>query len=934
MPTDDKRELPSRAGPTRREFLKESALGSVFVLLSPQIASPAPSDNQRELASGWNIISAREISARDQDVSTPSYRALHWHPIRRMPSTVLQSLQDAGVYKDLYVGMNLTEKAPPDLWKQDWWYRVEFDAPEAEVYSLIFNGINYRADVWLNGYLIADKSHVVGMYNSFEFIVSKYIRSGEKNILAVKVTPERKIPAENGVELADSWLDWINWKYIGIPDPNLQKLRGDGLSCVPDRNAGVWKRVFLSATGKVLIRNAYVVTNLPLPATSPASLTVYCDLRNGASSPVSGMLHGTITRRGKPTISFHQNVALAGDETKEVVFTSSDYPGLMVENPDLWWPYEWGDPALYDLTLRFIAGGRASDSSTIHFGIRKVTQHRDSDNQFPKVGTGGNFYLQVNGKDFLVRGACYTPDLLFKNDPNHDRAIIQYTKDMGMNMLRWELKIADDTMLDRADREGIPVMQGWMCCMQWEMWKQWDVEDHWVALASLRARIHNLRSHAAAFIWADGSDGRPPDAVRDEYHKVLKELHWQNAVVDTVSNYKKDAEGRTLWDGIHMLGPYSWRPPYYWFNGEFPAAQGSCAEQGDNESIPPFESLKKFIPADKLWPINEYWYYHAGANRGNSTLGTIRKVVEQRYGAPAGAEDFCKKAQLAHYENTRAQFEGFAANGWATHKMTLYWMLNSHWPSFFGHLIDYYLKPGGAYFGAKRGLRPLNLVFDYYAAGDRQTANIYLVNQTLETHRGLKGSVTIYDLGGKVKFSRTLTDDSLGPLDRKQALTIPRIAGITSTYFVRCQLANPSGKVIVDNVYWQSTMDDALANPSRDVAFTLDQSSWANFTALNTMAQAELEMSSEIHWAGEETRATITLRNPSSQIAFFVRAEVCKGQGGDEVLPVIYEDNYITLFPHEERTLWARFRTSDLGGSKPYLRVEGYNVARRVKALT
>lgn len=924
--------LPPK-GPNRREFLKESALGSVFVMLAPQFASPSPSGDQRELATGWKISSAREVSAPDEDVSKPSFDASRWHPIRRMPATVLQALEDAGVYQDLYVGMNLTEKPPRDLWQQDWWYRTEFDAPEAEVHSLIFNGINYRADVWLNGHLIADKTHVVGMYNSFEFIVSGVIRPGGKNVLAVKVTPERKIPAENGVELADSWLDWINWKYIGYPDPALQRLRGDGLSFVPDRNAGVWKRVFLSATGKVMVRNPYVVTDLPLPAVSPASLTVYCDLRNGTSSPVSGTLHGTISRPGKPAISFSQNVTLAGNETKEVAFAPSDYPGLTVRNPDLWWPYEWGEPALYQLTLRFSEGGRASDSSTTHFGIRKVTQHRDSDDQFPNVGTGGNFYLQVNGKDFLIRGGCYTPDLLFKNDPNRDRAIALYSKDMGMNMLRWELKIADDTMLDRADREGIPVMQGWMCCMQWEMWKQWDAEDHWVALASLRARIRNLRGHAAAFIWADGSDGRPPDGVRDEYHKILKELHWQNAVVDTVSNYKKDAEGHTLWDGIHMLGPYSWRPPYYWFNGAFPAAQGSCAEQGDNESIPPFESLKKFIPADKLWPINDDWYYHAGANRGNSKLETIHKAVAQRYGEPSGAEDFCKKAQLAHYENTRAQFEGFAANGWATHKMTLYWMLNSHWPSFFGHLIDYYLKPGGAYYGAKRGLRPLNIVFDYYATGDRKTANIYLVNQTLDARRGLQAAVTIYDLDGKALFSRKVADESVGPLDRKRALAIPKAAGISSAYFVRCQLADQTGKPIIDNVYWQSTTDDALANPPRDVAFTLNQSSWADFTALNTMPKAELEISGETRRAGDETRASITLKNRSGRVAFFVRAEVCKGRDGEEVLPVMYEDNYVTLFPHEERTLWARFRTSDLGGRKAYLRAEGYNVTQRVEAL-
>ena len=926
---EDERTRLTESALTRREFLKRSAVGGATVLLANQVGLAGPGEFQTELASGWRLISAREVSAADSQVSTPSYDASHWHPIHRMPATVLQALQDAGVYKDLYVGMNLTQTAPADLWKQDWWYRTTFEVPEAEVHSLILNGINYRADEWLNGHLIADKRHVVGMYNSFELIVSQYINNGGANVLAVKITPEQKLPNINGVELADSWLDWINWKYIGYQDP----AKHIELSFVPDRNAGVWKRVFLSSTGKVLVRNPYVVTDLPLPNLSPAQLTVYCDLRNGVSTPVSGTVHGEISRPGRPSITFQQRVSLAADESKEVAFTPESFPDLTVHNPDLWWPYEWGNPALYQLKLEFRIDGRVSDASATDFGIRKVTQYRDSDNNFPKVGTGGNFYLKVNGKDFLMRGGCYTPDLLFKYDPKRDRAICEYSKDMGMNLLRWELKIADDTMLDRADREGMPVMQGWMCCMQWEKWNQWDAEDHWVALASLRARIRNLRHHPAAFIWADGSDGRAPKPVRDQYHQVLKEMHWQNAVVDTVSNFKKDAQGHTLWDGIHMLGPYSWRPPSYWFDPQYPASQGSCAEQGDNESIPPFESLKKYIPADKLWPINETWYYHSGANRGNSTLETIQKVVAKRYGPAESAEDFCKKAQLAHYENTRAQFEDFAANSWATHKMTLYWMLDSQWPSFFGHLIDYYLKPGGAYFGAKKGMRPVSIVFDYYATGDRKTAHIYVVNQTLKTHRGLKAMARVYNLDGSVKFSKELSDLSIAPNGRERVMSIPRVAGVSPTYFVRCQLAEADGKPIVDNAYWQSTTDDDLGGPQNDKAFILSPKSWADFTALNKMPKAEVSISGTLIRSGIEARAALTLKNPSGQVAFFMRAEVTKGPDGEEVLPVTYEDNYVTLFPGESRTLWARFRVEDLKGKKPHLRLEGYNVGKRLAAF-
>ena len=926
---NENREFSCDSESTRREFLKTSALGSVLIMVARHAALPAPSDHHTELQSNWRIISARKVSSGGEKVSVPSYDASSWHPIHRMLATVLQALEDAAVYKDLYLGMNLTESVPTDIWKQDWWYRTTFDAPTAEVHSLIFNGINYRADVWLNGHLIADNSQVVGMYISFEFVVSKHINRSGKNVLAIKVTPERKILDVNGVELADSWLDWINWKYFGYHDIK-RKLN---VSFLPDWNAGIWQRVFLSTTGKVMVRNPYVATDLPLPSTSPASLTVYCNLQNGGSDPVRGTLQGEISRPGKPLISFCQHVTLEAEGTKEISFTPAAYPQLIVPNADLWWPYQWGEPALYKLKMEFQVDGRMSDSASIHFGIRKVTQHRDSDNDFPGVGRGGNFWLQVNGKDFLIRGACYTPDLLFRSDPNRDHALANYAKDLGLNMLRWESKLADNSMLDHCDREGIPVMQGWMCCQQWEYWNQWDAEDQWVARASLQARIHNLRHHAAAFIWANGSDGRPPDPMRSEYHKTLKELHWQNGVVDTVSNFAKDAQGNTLWDGVHMLGPYSWRPPYYWFSGQFPAPQGSCAEQGDNESIPPFESLKKFIPADKLWPINEYWYYHAGAESGNCTLRTIQKVIEKRYGPPTGAEDFCKKAQLAHYENTRAQFEDFAANAWSTHKMTLYWMYDSQWPSFFGHLVDAYLKPGGAYFGAKKGLRPLSLVFDYYATGDRHSANIYLLNQTLHAYNGLRALVRFYNLDGTVRFSTEAANVDIEPLTQIPVLAIPRVSELSSTYFVRCQLSDEGGAPIVDNVYWQSTTDDDLGSPRNDQAFNLNQVSWADFTALNTMPRAEIDISGSLNRMGEESRIAVTLTNLSSQVAFFLRVEATKGPDGQEVLPVTYQDNYVTVFPKELQTLWAKFRTSNLEGAQPHLRVEGYNVNRRIASM-
>lgn len=902
---------------------------AVLMVTAIRTAAVPVSSGTTELKNGWRLASSWDVDEDGSVISRPSYDASKWHDIHAMPATVLEILQEDGVYPNLYFGKNLTETVPRDLFRQDWWYRTEFRiGPEHKVHWLVFKGINYRAEVWLNGQRLATNREVAGMYNAFEFNVTGKVMPGSENVLAVKVTPEQAFEDIDGVELGDSWFDWINSKYLGIRLPEQQI----GISYVPDRNAGIWKQVYLRSTDEVEIRNPYVESDLALPKTSPAALTIYCDVVNGAASPVEGVLSAEIVREGKSSVHAEQAVSLAPNETREVAFAPGKFPQLTIANPDLWWPYQWGPANLYRLKLQFKVGSRTSDDTQINFGIRKITQHRDLDNRFPGLGGGGNFYLKINGIDFLVRGADYTPDLLYKYDEAREESILRYVKDMGLNLLRWESKISSEHVLDLADEQGIPVMQGWMCCNQWEKWSQWDAEDHRVSRESLRAQIRTLRPHASAFLWANGSDGLAPVDVRNDYHRILSDLHWQNAVVDTVSSYNKDSNGVVVWDGIRMEGPYSWRPPTYWFDNHYKGSNGSCAEQGDNENIPPYESLKRFIPADKLWPMNDWWFYHAGSTDRNSTLANAALVVEKRYGPSKSAAEFAEKAQIAHYENTRAQFEAFAANGWDDHKMTMYWMLNSQWPNFFGHIIDYYLKPGGAYFGAKKGLRPVSIVYDYYASGDRSKAKIFAVNQTLVSATGLQASVALIDLDGSVKFSAKSAPLDVHPNSSMVALEIPRVKDLPPLFFIRCQLRAKDGHVVADNVYWQSTTDDELVPPDKENAFDSSQIAWADLSALNHMKPGKLSATGSVTTENGWSVAIVRIKNESAVPAFFVRAEIVDRADGDEILPITWTDNYVTVFGGETISLEARYR-ADSSGAPPMLRLVGHNVPAMTERL-
>jgi exo-1,4-beta-D-glucosaminidase len=191
-------------------------------------------------------------------------------------------------------------------------------------------------------------------------------------------------------------------------------------------------------------------------------------------------------------------------------------------------------------------------------------------------------------------------------------------------------------------------------------------------------------------------------------------------------------------------------------------------------------------------------------------------------------------------------------------------------------------------------------------------------------------SVAFYNVDGTRKFANEAKDLEVAPYSSLAALSVARISDLSSTYFVRCRMNAADGTVLADNTYWESTTDDDLGSPKNDVQFTTKLVKWADLSALDTMPRSEVTASTKFVEEKGEGTARITLTNRSNHVAFFLRAEITKGADGEEVLPITYEDNYITLYPHETRSLLAKFAISALDGHPAALRVEGYNVARKI----
>src|SRR5437588_2039776 len=467
-------------------LLTLGAAALVMALGPAVVRAAAATVSSTELTSGWSLRTATNVTDTGATISQPGYSTTGWYPIT-VPSTVLAGLVANNVYQNIYFSTNL--QSVPDLTTQNWWFRGEFTAPATsagQAYWLRFKGISYRAQIWLNGTQL--DANAVGTMAAHEYNVTSLIHPGAANALAILVTP----PQHGCKDLSFCTVDW---------NPE-----------APDMNAGLWGKTLLETTGPVALRDSYVKTVLPLPATSAADLTVYAAASNTTNAAVTTTITGTITKAPYPAITFSQTVTLNPNERREIVFDPATYPQLHVSNPVLWWPYQFGSPELYHLDLSAASGGATSDTKSTDFGIRQFIDYRTVVNGTSFVG------YQVNGQPIFVRGGGHVWDMLQRFEPRSDATTIQYVKDMGLNAIRFEGTVGNENLYKLADQNGIILMAGFGCCSAWEN-DTWTAEQENAARDVLDTQIRNLRSHPSAFLWTCGSD-QPVSATHLAQYKT------------------------------------------------------------------------------------------------------------------------------------------------------------------------------------------------------------------------------------------------------------------------------------------------------------------------------------------------------------------------------------------------------------------------------
>ncbi|KAL2869117.1 putative glycosyl hydrolase [Aspergillus lucknowensis] len=861
-----------------------SSWTSVFLL---PLAEALQSPGDRATIAGWHLQSTQAVNSNLTAWSLPHANVSSWYRVGPR-ATVLAGLIQSGVYNesDLFYSDHLADLRESDF-QVPWLYREEFALPALppnQHLFLITHGISSKADIFFNGIQIASSDFQRGSYVGVSYDLTPHVFVGSNAVLI------KAYPTNYHEDLALGWVDWN-------PHP-------------PDSGMGVWRAVELQLTGPVSISSPRITTNFSSSETGESTAVIIkfkADVKNHGEFSTDVVIMGAIlspdlSRR----IDLAQHVQLPPYSNSTVSLKTT------LNDAQIWWPAAWGPQPLYQLSLNvsLLSGAISDIAPSARFGIRNVASTLNANNDVEYT---------INGHRFQVRGAGYAPDIFLRFDIERVEYIFQYVLDMGLNTIRLEGKQEHPAFFELADRMGLMVMAGWECCDKWEAWTyneeapgaQWHDEDYIAAYESMVHEAEMMQLHPSLLAFLVGSDYWPDERATQFYLSALHRMDWPNPIIASAS--KRGHPSQLPESGMKMDGPYDWVPPNYWYGKLFGAAFGFGSEQGAGVGTPELPSLQSFLsPSDlkTLWSNLNGGQYHLSPEGSDFHDRKIyNTALSRRYGSPQSLEDYIYKAQIMDYEATRAEFEAFAARQNASHQATgvIYWMLNSAWPSLHWQLLPYDLRPAGAYFGTKVASRLEHVVHDY------ESRSVYLINHSLESSGTRRILVDLVGVNGTQLLRREATAETV-PLASKKVLSLLEIPTLLSgnIAFLRLVLTDDLNTILSRNIYWVSTQNDIL-DWDRSNWYTTPVTTYANFTALGQMQVVKLEATAApINNALVNlTSIEVTLENQADVPAFFIRLAVVDPSTREELTPVFWSDNYVTLFPRERLNLTVNVRATE-----------------------
>jgi hypothetical protein len=839
-------------------------LGSVALAADSSFAEPVT------LGAGWQLQDAAKVTETGDAISSTSFRPQGWYSAT-VPGTVLTSLVNAGVYPEpLYGENNRPDKIPESLARTPYWYRTVFKIPKAYAGKHVWlnlEGINFSAQVWVNGRQVGTMK---GAFRRGIFDISLDVKAGKDAVLAVLVSPQPHPgdPHEHTIR------DGVgkNGGITAIDGPTfLSTIGWDWIPAIRDRDTGIWQKVFISASGPVVIKDPLVTTDLPLPKVDSADISVQARVENVTDAPQKGVLKGSFG-----DVTFAQNIEVAPHSSQVVTVDPKSTPAMHVEHPKLWWPNGYGPQNLYKLHLSFEVDGKVSDSKDVSFGVRKFTY---------AVPDSENLTISVNGVRVFIRGGNWGLDEAMKRNPRERlEAQIRMHQIANMNLIRnWVGQSTSEDFYELCDKYGILV---WDEFFQPNPSDGPDPDDFDTYMANVRDKILRFRNHPSIVLWCARNEGYPPKKIDDALRVLMTELE------PTRLYQANSADGR----GVNSHGPYHWRTPreFYVYDEAFKTEIGSV-------SVPTLESIQGMMPEKDWETINDDWAEHDFA-KGAADGDTYPAMIADRYGKVANLADFVRKSQLANYEAFRAMYEGRNAKLFHPTTGVITWMSNPAQPSFVWQLYHHDLEPNSALFAVKKAAEPIHIQLN------EGSGEVQVINNLSTSLENARAHLAIYNLDGSVQYEHDF-DVSAGASLATTLGSVAWPASLSPVHFVKLQLKDATGKVISENFYWR-----ALPEHQDDLKM------------LDSLSTITLDAKVSRSDTDGKSVVSVTLHNPGKEVALMTHLQLRRKRSGERVLPVYYSDNYISLLPNETRTVTMEAATSDLKGEDALVVVDGWNV--------
>ncbi|MFV3076021.1 glycosyl hydrolase 2 galactose-binding domain-containing protein [Niveispirillum fermenti] len=898
----------------------------------PLVATPAlaPKAPGEWVLGAWKLVEAPKITAHGAAVSQPGFDAASWHAAT-VPGTVLTTLVDRGVYPDPDYGLN-NLAIPESLNKQDYWYRTEFTVPSDQAgkhLQLSLNGVNYQAEVWLNGHRLGEMK---GAFIRGRFDVTGLARPGQPNALAIRISP----PPHPGLPHEESLTSGVgeNGGMMALDGPTFVAAEGwDWIPSVRDRNTGLWRDVTLTATGDLRLGDTRIVTALPRPDNSVADISVTVPVENLTDRTVSASI--TASFNG---ITVTKQAAIApGGGT--IALTPAEFPQLAIRNPALWWPNGYGEPALHRMQVAVTADGRPSDRREIRFGIRQVTYElslMDKQGRLRRVevdlteakargeriidvahealrrvpdGWAASLYpgaenspavtpadaaelsphmvIKVNGVRIAARGGNWGMDDWRKRvEKDRLEPYFRLHRDAHVNIIRnWVGQNTQEEFFELADEYGLMVMNDfWASTQDYQL----EPQDVPLFMANAADTVKRYRNHPSIVLWFGRNEGVPQPILNEALADMIFDLDGTRHF--TGSSNRVNLAGS---------GPYNYREPDSYFTEH---ARGFSVELG-LPSFPTLEAFKAAVPESEHWPISDTWAYHDWHQGGNGDVATFMQALATKFGPATSLEDFERKAQMLNYEGYRAIFEGFNAGLWTRHSGRMLWMTQPARPSTMWQILSHDYDTHGAFYGFKKASEPV------HAQLDLPDHRITLVNNTQVPRTGLTLETRVQPVGATAWPVRSTEgiDIPAGGVVHPFTLDLGEGLARDRLLLVALELKDGAGTVLSRNDYWVAA--DAPAHQR-----------------LNELPPMAVSLSAQGRVDGKgEVVLDVTLSNPGGSPALMAKLTPRKADGS-RILPVYVSDNYLTLLPGETRQVQVTYPAAAGGTGAPSLGLRGWNI--------